>query len=156
MNVTFLLVALKGRSLMKKYFSVILVLMLVFTVFGCGKNEITDEESIKSTITKFYQSWEDEDIVALSSCIDSEFTDEFFSKSEYVEEFNQLFSEFDLSYKDLKFADIFIVGDLATADITITLTRKTLNSETTDTTNAKFYMIKRGVEWLLRCVIQYY
>lgn len=141
---------------MKKYLSIILILTLIFVIVGCGKNEMTDEESIKSTITKFYQSWADEDITVLASCIDSEFSDEFLTKSEYVEEFNQLFSEFDLSYKDLKFADIFIVGDLATADITITLTRKTLNSETTDTTNAKFYMIKRGFEWLLRCVIQYY
>lgn len=141
---------------MEKYFSVILVLMLVFMVLGCCKNEMTDEESIKSTITKFYQSWADEDIVALASCIDSELSDEFITKSEYVEEFNELFSEFDVNYQDLKFTDMFIVGDLATADITITLTYKTENSETNDTYNAIVNMIKRGAKWLFRCVIQYY
>lgn len=138
---------------MKKYFSVILVLILVFTVLGCSSNNInnmSNEESIKATITKFYQGWADGDIVAIASCLDSEYGDELYTKSEYLEVFELLFALYDIEYKDLKFIDIKVAGDIATADITVTLMYKVGTTEFSNDIKPKFTMIKREDKWLMK------
>lgn len=134
---------------MKKYFSLILVLILALTVFGCGK--MNDEEAIKSTITKFFQSWEDEDIVAMGSCIDDEFSDaEISSKSEFLLVFEALFAYVDISDVKLVFSNIDISDNLATAYFSVTMTSNSLGEISTETSYLKFPMIKRGSKWLIK------
>lgn len=134
---------------MKKYFSLILILILTLTVFGCGK--MNDEEAIKSTITKFYQGWEDEDIVAIGSCIDDEYSDaDILSKSVFLQVFEALFDYADISDVKLVFSNIDISDNLATAYLSVTMTSDSLGKIITETSYVKFSMIKRGSKWLIK------
>lgn len=135
---------------MKKYFSLILVLILALTLFGCGK--MNDEEAIKSTITKFFNSWENEDIVDVGDCIDDEYSDDVVSsKTEFLSSMLTHFMLADVSDISIVFGKIDIVNNLATAYVHTTLTQKLMNGETTTGIIAwEFVLIKRGSEWLIK------
>lgn len=134
---------------MKKYFSVVLVLILAFTVLGCSK--MNDEEAIKSTITKFYQGWEDEDIAAIGSCLDDEYSDaDVDSKSQLLMVLEVMFAFAEISDVKLVFSNIVIAGDLATVDVRVTMTQEIMEEKITDTINVKISMVKRGSEWLIK------
>lgn len=135
---------------MKKYFSLILILVLALTVFGCGK--MNDEEAIKSTITKFYQGMEDEDIVDVGNCIDDEYSDHVVSsKSEFLSSILVTFLLADLSDINLVFSKIDIVDNLATAYVQVTMTKQMVSGEkSTETIDGEIILIKRGSEWLIK------
>lgn len=131
---------------MKKYFSAIIIVFLVCIVLGCSLRNT--EEEIKTTITKYYQGLKDGDIDAISSCIDDEYSDNFYSsKSELLVGLtNELFFNEDFFF--ITFTNINIFYNLATVYVKVAGPRYDIYG------NPFFYerklsMIKRGTKWLI-------
>lgn len=130
---------------MKKHFSSIIIIFLVFIVLGCSLRNT--EEAIKATITKYYQGLGDGDIDAISSCIDDDYSDKYYSsKSELlVGLVNKLFFYEEFLY--ITFTNIDIVDNLATAYVKVAAGFDIYDYPLFY--DRKLSMIKRGTKWLI-------
>ena len=132
----------------RKYFFVILFLVLAIFLSGCGI--VTDESKVRDVIDEYFlaingQDWEK----AKSYCIyESDVYYETCIFEDYIDSLYQFFSFVDIIF-DLDIFDIIITGNHASAHLAGSLTIITDDSSITDNSSGHFYLQKVDNNWKL-------
>lgn len=137
----------------KKLSLLLLLVVLVFTLTGCGSSE----KSVQATISKYFEAYRTESKQGIADVLDLTFNYKLnidgtiytFSRDNYLSMMDSLFINIEYHSLDVKFSSTTVTSDVASASVLTTEDYTYKGQRGVHLFTHQFTLMKRGGKWYI-------